>query len=368
MPEQPATAATGRSPGSATVPPPAGAPRRLLVVMPSWVGDCVMATPLLRAIRAPRAAGGDEAFLAAYLRPHLVPLFEPSGLFDACIGGRPGGLLGPGREARRLRGYGFDAALLLPNSFRAAWLAWLARIPRRVGFDRDRRGRLLSEPVPCPAPGGWNQPMPLIDYYLELAASLGVDPPGDTAPRLVPAAGAVARARTLLAAQGLVDTRPVALINPGASKAGKRWPAARFAALADSLHDSHGMQIVINGSPDERALTGAVAGRIRRAATLDLAQHETTLATLAAMCGLVDLVVTNDTGTRHIAAAVGFQRLRDNKPAPGIVTIFGTVRPEWTTLSYPGERELFQQHTGRVEDIGLEQVTQACRDALTAAP
>lgn len=345
-------------------PAPIASSRRLLLVMPSWVGDCVMATPLLRAIRRQYTTGGGT-FTAAYLRPHLVPLFESGGLVDECIAGRPEGLLGPGREAGRLAGHRFDTALLLPNSFRAAWTTWLARIPRRIGYDRDKRGWLLSDRVSCPMPGGWNDPMPLVRYYLALGAPFGLDAPADASPRLAVPDEEITRARRLLDARGFTWERPIALLNPGASKPGKRWPAARFAALADRLHDSHGMQIVLNGSPAERPLTGEVAGRVRRAATLDLARHETTLATLAALCGLVDLVVTNDTGTRHIAAAVGFERIRKNEHAPGIVTIFGTVRPEWTTLNYAKERELFERNTGRIDDIGLEQVVDACRDAAT---
>lgn len=363
MPQHHAAGTTDGSAGRAIGVPS----RRLLLVMPSWVGDCVMATPLLRAIRGRRPAGDDGACIAAYLRPHLAALFESSGLVDACIAGRPRGILGPGREAGRLAGYRFDTALLLPNSFRAAWIAWLARIPRRIGYDRDKRGWLLSDRVACPMPGGWNEPIPLIRYYLGLAAALGVDVPEDTAPRLAAPAGEAARARELLVARGFTFERPIALLNPGASKAGKRWPAERFAALADRLHDRHDMQIVINGSPAEHRLTGDVAGRISRAATLDLARHETTLATLAALCGLVDLVVTNDTGTRHIAAAVGFDKMRNKEPAPGIVTIFGTVRPEWTTLGYAREKELFEHRTGRVEDIDLDQVADACRDAAGIA-
>lgn len=350
--------------GAAPIP----APRRLLVVMPSWVGDCVMAIPVLRAMRRQGPGAGNSPRITAYLRSHLLPLFESGDLVDECIGGRPRGLLGPFHEARRLGACRFDTALVLPNSFRAAWTTWLARIPRRIGYDRDQRGWLLSDRLPCPMPGGWHEPMPLVRYYLELAAPFGIARPADVSPRLDIDPRETERARELLAARGLAPTRPIALLNPGASKPGKRWPAERFAALADRLHDRHGMQIVINGAPDERRLTGEIVGGIQRAPTLDLARHDTTLATLAAMCGLVELVVTNDTGTRHIAAAVGFERLRNNEPAPGIVTIFGTVRPEWTTLNYAREQELIDRDGGRVDAIGLEEVLEACRDAIAPAP
>ncbi len=355
-------------PAAAEPGPVPGSTSRLLVVMPSWVGDCVMATPLLRAIRRQFESAGRSAFMAAYLRPHLASLFASGNAFDACIEGRPAGLLGPLREAGRLRRYGFDTALILPNSFRAAWLTWLARVPRRIGYDRDGRGPLLTRRVPCPAPGGRREPVPLVDYYLKLAGPLGIEMTGDTSPRLAPRNPDIVLARGMLESRGFSPERPIALLNPGASKPDKRWPAARFAALADLLHDRHGMQILINGAPDERGLIREVANRVQRAALLDLSRQDTTLAALAALCTLVDLVVTNDTGTRHIAAAVGFERLRRREPAPGIVTIFGTVRPEWTTLNYPRERELVDHATGGVDGVSLALVADACRELVTPAP
>jgi len=324
-----------------------------------------MAIPLLRALRRHCRDAGRESMITAYLRPHLAPLFRSGGLVDECLEGRPRGLLGPAREARRLRAGGFDTALLLPNSFRAALTARLASIPRRIGYDRDHRGWLLSERVPCPTPGGWRQPIAQIDYYLGLAASLGMHPPDDRSPRLAVPASRLARARQLMSDAGIGGPGPVALLNPGASKAAKRWPPERFALLADRLHDRHGMRIIINGSPAERELTGQIAALIQRAGVVDLARQDIDLASLAAVCALVDLVVTNDTGTRHIAAAVGFERLADDGRGPALVTIFGTVPPQWTTLHYPAERELFDEATGRVDAISLEQVAEACDASIT---
>lgn len=338
--------------------------RRLLVMMPSWVGDCVMATPTLRAVRDLRAPSGHDTFMAAYMPPHLVPLLEATGLFEACIGGRSKTLAGSVSEASRLRDYGFDTALLLPNSFRSAWMMHLARIPRRIGYDRYKRGWLLTDRIPRPTPGGWDEPIPLVDYYLKLAEAVGVDRPGDVAPRLAVAGEEVGLARNRLASRGIDFARPLALLNPGANKPGKRWPPDRFAALADHLHDEHGMQIVINGAPAERELTQQVAARTERAGPIDLAREEASLAMVAAVCSLADLVVTNDTGTRHIAAAVGFERLRRGEPAPGVVTIFGTVQPEWTTLNYEHEVELFDRAGSRIEAVTLQQAIEACRHLI----
>lgn len=344
----------------------AARPQRLLVVMPSWVGDCVMATPVLRAIRRHYAARDRGFFAAAYLRPPLAPLFAAGDEFDTCIGGRPGGLWGPGREAARLRGYGFDTALLLPNSFRAAWTVRLARIPRRIGYARDRRGWLLSDARPCPSAGGWRAPIALLDYYRALVAPLGIDPRADPAPRLLATRAELGRVRSLMADAGFSPRRPLVLLNPGASRAQKCWPAANFAALAERLYADRGVQIVINGGPGEQALTAELAAHIRGAPVLDLGARETSLATLLAACTLADLVVSNDTGTRHIAAAAGFEGMRFGARRPALVTMFGTVPPEWTTLNYPHEKQLYDREAGRVDAIGLEPVLAACRELLAS--
>jgi len=347
---------------NAAHPAPLETARRMLIVMPSWVGDCVMATPLLRALRGHCRL----TEIIGYMPPHLPPLLEPSGLFDRCLAGRPTGLAGPAREAGRLRALGCDTALLLPNSFRSALTVRLAGIPRRLGYDRDHRGRLLSRRVPRPVSGSANQPVPLIDYYIELAAGLGLPRPDDRTPRLAPGAAALAQAQSLLRAHGIADADGFALLNPGASKVGKRWPAAHFAALAQYLHDQHGLRVVINGAPGERALSAAITRSAARAGALDLARFELDLGGLAALCARARIVVTNDTGTRHIAAATGAQRLADGQAAPALVTVFGTVAPAWTTLDHPLETQVVDER-GRIDTISLERVIEACRQSLAGA-
>lgn len=336
--------------------------RRLLIVLPSWVGDATMATPLLGALRHHERL--REAHFAGYMRPGLDELLDGGRLLDEMIVGRPAGLLGPWREGRRLAGHGFDAAILLPNSWRLAATVRLARIPIRIGYNRDARGWLLTNVPPCPTPGGWKEPISAIDYYLALGRSLGIDS-SDRRMMLRPSEARAQAARALLDKAGIVEGIEFALLNPGASKAEKRWPAVRFAALADHLAQSHGLKVLISGSPAERSLVREIVSAAR-SQPVDLAAKDVTLGSLKAILPRATLVVTNDTGTRHIAAAAAAFACaaeRPHAPMPAIVTLFGPTDPRWAAIDYPLERQVIAPDR-RIESLTVDQVVQTCDDML----
>ena len=130
-------------------------PRRILVRLPTWAGDAVMATPALRALRTAH----PEAHLAVEGRPALEGLLRGLPSLDAFLPDA-GGLW---RRVAALRGSAFDWAVLLPDSARAALAPWLARVPRRVGFARDPlRRALLTDPLDPPRePDGRRRPIPM---------------------------------------------------------------------------------------------------------------------------------------------------------------------------------------------------------------
>lgn len=335
--------------------------RRILVVLPSWVGDATMATPLLGALRHHERL--REAHFAGYMRPGLDELLDGGRLLDEMIVGRPAGLLGPWREGRRLAEHGFDAAILLPNSWRLAATVRLARIPTRIGYNRDARGWLLTNVPPCPTSGGWKEPISAIDYYLALGRALGVE--ADDRRMMLRASVAQAEAAgALLRRAGLDQGAPFAVLNPGASKAEKRWPAVRFAALADHLAQSHGLNVLISGSPVERSLVREIVSAAR-SQPVDLAAKDVTLGSLKAILPRATLVVTNDTGTRHIAAAAAFACAaeRPHAPMPAIVTLFGPTDPRWAAIEYPLERQVIAPDR-RITRLTVDQVVQACDDML----
>lgn len=298
-----------------------GQPRRVVVLLPNWVGDAVMFTPTLRAIRARFA----EAELALFGRPAPVATLTPNPWAGRVIVAG-GGLLSAGRRLRREK---FDLAVLGPNSFRSALTARLARAKRRLGYDRDGRGWLLTDRLaPAREPDGGFAATSALDYYLKLAEHLGCDV-ADRRMELSVAEADAAAAEELLAAAGADRSRPIVLLNPGAAYgASKLYPAGRFAAVADGLVEARGAQIVINAAPDERDIARAVAAAMERPALINLGEHENTLGLLKALAARADLMISNDTGPRHFAAAFGVP----------VVTVFGPTDPRWSDTGYERER------------------------------
>lgn len=290
--------------------------------MPTWLGDCVMATPTLRALR--QLWPGTH--IAALIRDAVAPILDALPAIDQVIEHRKG--VGPFKLARQLAAMKFDMAVLLPNSFRTAALAAMSGIPRRVGYDRDGRGVLLTDRLVPRKDNGRYLPVPTLDYYLGLARYLGAVNP-DPAMKLATRIEDESRAGQLLHDLGHGDDagQPLVLLNPGAQKATKRWPAERFAALADRIRERFEADIALTGSPAEREVLNAVIAA-SNGPILDLPAKGLDLRLLKAVTRRCDLMITNDTGPRHIAAAFGVP----------VVTLFGPTGPEWTQIFFDQER------------------------------
>ena len=305
-------------------------PRRILIVQPSWVGDAAMATPTLRAVRE-RFPAANISYL---MRRYLKPLYAGIPWADRLLTHRPKG--GVTHLARLLRSGGFDLAILLPNAFRAALLARTARIPRILGYERDGRGFLLTDKLLPPRVRGRFTPTPTLRYYLGLANYLGAraDRAEDRRMELFVTPEQRAAADQLLAKVGVKEGNgPLVVLNPGAKYgAAKLWPAEGFAAVADRLVDERGATILIAGSPAERKIVAEVIGRMRCPAA-DLPAAGLDLGTLKEIVRRSDLMVTNDTGPRHLAAAFGVP----------VVTIFGPTDPAWTVIDFPRETQIMEK-------------------------
>jgi heptosyltransferase-2 len=310
--------------------PPMPGPRRIAVVLPNWVGDVVMATPALAALRR----HWPEARITHVGRPVALETLDGTSLADDVVedrSRRPPRLAELHAATADLRSRRCELAILLPNSLRAALLCRLAGIARLAGYDRDARGWLLTDRL-CPLrdPAGGYVPVAMIDYYLNLPRMLGAEWE-DRTMRLAVPPGDAADADALLLEAGVDPSRPLVLLNPGAAfGSSKMWPADRYAAVADALIDRHKAQVVINASPSERAVAAEVTELMQQAPTLNFAERPGSLRLLKALCARCDVVVTNDTGARHVAAALG----------AGVVTIFGSTDPAWARIDYPRERIL----------------------------
>src|SRR3954471_23180582 len=233
-------------------------PERILIVQPSWVGDAVMATPTLRAIRQLYPA----AQISYLLRRYVKPIYSGMPWADKLITyrtGRTKAKAGKGTFdlAARLRSAKFDLAILLPNSFKSALVCKMAGIDRIVGYERDGRGFLISDKLLPVKERGKFVPTPIVKYYLGLAGYLGATN-RDLKLELFVTEHEKREAQEVLARCGLdADLHrpaqngkpPLVMLNPGAQYgAAKCWLPEYFAKLADRLIEEHSATVLISAS------------------------------------------------------------------------------------------------------------------------
>ncbi len=256
----------------------------------------MMATPALRALRHAH----PSAELCVEARPYLRDLLEPLPHVDRFLPDPGRGLSALGRRVRALRSGRFDWAVLLPNSPRSAVGPFLARIPRRVGYATDAlRRTLATQPLAPPSDGGGQVAISMIERYLRVTDSLGCPRVGDWME--VP----VTEASRSAVHRRVPGQSPLCLLIPGAAfGSSKLWPADRFAAAGDALAAEHGLTCVLAPGPGEQDVARAVADAMS-CETVLLEDPVLTLAELTALCARSTLMVTNDTGPRQIAVAMG---------------------------------------------------------------
>ena len=279
--------------------------KRVMVRVPNWVGDAVMAVPALRELR--RVLG--EAHVTFVARPWVAGLFDGEGLADALMPiedarGAASYVKQFIRTTRLVRRERFDLAVLLQNAFGAALLARAGGARLIAGYPTDARRWLLDLAVEFePDYKARHQ----VFYYLNIVARLEQALGGESRvdfenafPRLQATEEQKARARELLDAGG--DSFVV--INPGATNSrAKQWLAERFAETADRLAARDGFRPVIVGTVGDVHTANEVASRMKTPA-LVLA-GKTSIAELKGVLALASLVISNDTGTAHVSAALG---------------------------------------------------------------
>jgi heptosyltransferase-2 len=283
----------------------------ILIRATNWVGDAVMCVPALGAIRE-RFPGAHIAILA---KPWVADLYRRESFADEVI------LYSPAlwKVAGELRARRFDCAILLQNAFEAALIAWLARIPNRIGYKRDGRGVLLTQAVAVPKRG--EIPRHERFYYLELLRRAGIIDrlPESDAIRLTPPP--VER-----------KTRVIGVSAGAAYGAAKQWLPERFAEAAATLATARGASIALFGSQSERALCSRVAEMLNGYQVTNHA-GETTLAQFIELAAQCEVFLTNDSGAMHIASALGVPT----------VAIFGATDDIATGPTGPHARVVRQQ-------------------------
>jgi heptosyltransferase II len=304
--------------------------RRLLVRLPNPLGDAVMCTPALRAVRR----GLPDAEIAVLGLPHHEGLLRGNRSFDTFVPLRGRGLADVVARVRELRGGGYEAALVLPDSARAAIDPFAARIPIRIGYARDPlRRALLNHAIDPPRERGERIAISMIERYLRIARALGVRDAGD-ALELHVKPDAAERAEALLARAGVARGEPVLLVTPGAAYgASKLWPPEHFARACDAIRDRFGLLPVVAPAPNAAEI--AIAQRVSSAIGgrhAVLLEPDPSLAVFVAIAARAALVLTNDTGPRHVAVAL-------DRP---VVTLIGPTDPRHTAHHLGRQRVLFE--------------------------
>ncbi|HEY6231329.1 MAG TPA: lipopolysaccharide heptosyltransferase II [Pyrinomonadaceae bacterium] len=279
---------------------------RIIVRGANWVGDAVMTIPALRELRRLF----PQAHIALATRGWAKGLFAGSDFIDALQVHEGTGLRSVVKQVRQWREGNFDLAVIFPNSLETALVASLARVPLRIGYATEGRQKLLTHPLALPE---WRSSKHEVFYYLWIVARLEwllkheqtfLDRQPDASIEV--SAGRRSVARDFLRARGVEladDNRPLIALCPGSvNSRAKRWPAERYAALADRLIDELNAQVVLIGSAAELDVSLAVSQKMRHPAVQLTGQ--TDLAGLVGILSLIDLLVTNDTGPAHIAAAL----------------------------------------------------------------
>lgn len=290
----------------------AGAAPRLLVISPNWIGDAVMAQPLLQLLRRQHPEAAIDVLAPGWVAPVWRAMEEVDTVIEAPF--RHGALQLRERWAfaRQLRRRGYGAAYVLPNTLKFALIPWLAGIPERVGYRGEMRYGLLNvvhrdERKPK---------RPMVPFYAALASSpVSAAPKPDMLPRPALSASPAQRAHALEHA-GLDAARPLLVFAPGAEfGSAKRWPAAHFAGLANTvLARLPAMQVVLLGSGKDRPVCDEIVALAPAAHNL---AGSTSLDQAIALIAAASAVVSNDSGLLHIASAL-------NRP---IVALYGPTDP-----------------------------------------
>jgi heptosyltransferase-2 len=309
----------------------------LAVFLPNWIGDAVMATPALRALRRHFA----EARIIGVLKPYVAGVLEGSDWFDHLVltsgGGWSQGLVSTAWKLRRER---IDLTVLFPNSFRSALTAFLGGSRRVAGYDRYGRVPLLTDVLePDKLPDGTIRVSPILDAYNRLVQYVGCPQPGyDLELFTTPTDESAADRVWELATFG--EYPEVVCLNPGAAfGAAKHWPAEYFASLARDLVQQRDCGVLVLCGPGERELAKEIAGRIQLPAVVSLGEladrggPKPSLGLTKACIRRADLLVTTDSGPRHFAHAF-------DRP---VVTLFGPTHIGWTETYHPRAVHLQRQ-------------------------
>lgn len=341
------------------------------IVLPNWIGDVVMATPALRAVRKQFPA----ARVTGIMRPYVGDVLAGTHWLDETLvldtKKRPR-LLTTWRAGRQLRTKHFDKILLLTNSLSTGAIAWLSGARERVGFAGNGRGWMLTTRLQVPYERGRKLPRSAVDQYLEIAAAAGAfsdDPHVELACTLAERSAAE---EVWLEHQLHQAERVVVFNTGGAYGAAKSWPAEHFALLAKRIVRHHNAAVLVICGGAEKPAAREIVRLAEDPRVTSLADQPTSISLSKGCLAAADLVVSTDSGPRHMAAALGVPT----------ITLFGPTDPRWSdnyqpeaiTLQEPvpcgpcAKRVCPLKHHRCMVDLHVDRVFAAVQERLNARP
>lgn len=334
---------------------------RILIVAPNWIGDAVMAEPLLRLLKELHPTRPIDILSPPFLSPVWRAMPQVDDIVE--IAYRHGSLQLKTRWnlARRLRTRGYGDAYLLPNTIKSALIPWLAGIARRIGYIGENRYGLLNV-IHRDDP---DAPRGMVPFYTALALPPSASAPvGLPCPRLTIPQG---QSEVTMADLGLSPQRPLVVFAPGAEFGpAKRWPAEYFGQLAHLVREENpNVQIVLLGSSKDQPVAEEVIEKTPEVINLC---GKTSLTQAIALIARADAMVSNDSGLLHVASAF-------NRP---VVAMYGSTDPNYAppfsdvakticlhlSCSPCRQRECPLQHHKCMRDMLPEQVWQALQPML----
>ncbi|MBI4688360.1 MAG: lipopolysaccharide heptosyltransferase II [Nitrospirae bacterium] len=354
--------------------------KKILIRGVNWIGDAVITTPAIKAVKK----AFPDANISILVRPWVAELFHGSPDIDEIIlyEDKFNTITGKFRLAQILRQKNFDMAILLQNAFDAALIAWLAGIPKRVGYSMDARGFLLTKAIPVKGTehraqnSEHRQKRHQVYYYLNLLKEAFNIDAEDIEPSIHLKKEEIHEARGFLNSKFKTQNSKLLIaINPGAAYgSAKRWKPDRFAELIRRIIEELNGNVILFGSKSEVEIADDILNKFTSCHSSLVTRHllnmvgKTSLRQLAALISECDAFITNDSGPMHIASAL---------PVP-VVAIFGSTDPHETGPLGKGhsivckqlscspclERECPKGHLKCMEEITADDVFNALRDIL----
>lgn len=269
---------------------------RLLIRFPNWVGDIVMATPVLKVIRN----NFPDAHISAVIRKYAIGILEPCPYVDSLIPIDDKNISGLLNLSAIIKKGKYDKAILLTNSPRAFFSVFFAGIKEIYGYRRNIQKYFINGPSPR-TENGKIKAVPMTEYYLQICRYMGLNIYENTQTELFVSPEAEEKIERIFREKGVDRNKKIICINPGAKfGSSKCWAPANFAKLADFAAEEFSAQILLITGPSEEKIASEILSKVKKTI---IYLPDINLSELKSLIKRVNLLVTNDTGPRHYATA-----------------------------------------------------------------